>query len=271
MNKILQYSLLGLVSVALVGGGVLYAKRDAFKPALKNAIGDYKAAQNNQVVQSAILNGTREPQDRAEKAMNVYSDGKLDPEWQDFSWGKHDLNSQDSGKPALKFEPKGYEGVYLHRGATTLEGYGTLEFMLRQSTTNDIRIALARPNNEYVPDGKAQPPLLVRSFIADAKQEGNWLRVQIPLSKFPLRKGEEIAGLVFQANTGEAQSALFINNIRFLPDKNRPESPKEVTVEVAIETSQGKHVISPLIYGMAFCPPKIHDRFETRYQSLGGQ
>jgi Glycoside hydrolase family 44 len=270
MNKTAQYLFLtGLSSAVAMGCG-----RESIPPMAKSVakevVAGYKTEQKKNVVKAGIANGTMEPQGRAEKPMEVYSDGKLAPEWQDWSWAKHTLNSNDSGKSALKFEPKGYEGVMLHRGNTTLEGYGTLEFLVLQGTDSDIRLALIRSDSKtYAPSDK-EPAVLLRHFVADAKREGNWLRVRIPLSKFPLQKGEEFSGLVFQANTQEPQSPLFINNVRFLPDTNIAPPSKEITVAVTVETGQDKHVISPLIYGMAFAPKKYLTDLRLGMNRWGG-
>jgi Glycoside hydrolase family 44 len=256
MNKKTLFLFAGLGGV-VAGVGVLYAERDALRPIAKGLL-------NGSVASAAR-------QERAEKPMEVYKDGKLAPEWQDWSWAKRDLASTKAGGTTLQIEPKAYEGVMLHRGNAMLDGYGILEFLVLQGTDSDIRLALIRADGKtYAPTDK-EPAVLLRHYIADAKREGNWLRVRIPLSKFPLPKGEEFSGLVFQANTLEPQKPIYFNHIRFLPDTNiAPLKQGETTVAVTVERDEGKHVISPLIYGMAFAPKKYVSDLRLGINRWGG-
>lgn len=198
---------------------------------------------------SALLAlGWRAPQvaSHAGEAQHVVFDGRLASGWQDWSWGKRDLNNRDrtyQGKPVIRFTPEGYGGLYLHQGGLNLRPYSQLLLRVHGGLLGGqkVSIGLVFPGNVFGPKFDLGTNTAEGRIPAD-----RWTLAIVPIYRLG-GSGKTITGVVVQDSLGAAQPSIYIADVRFTGVALPPASTCQITVDVR----SGRTPISPLIYGMA--------------------
>jgi len=175
----------------------------------------------------------------------VYA-GRLAPGWQDWSWARRELRSQEvlwEGGPTIRMTPAANKGVYLHHDSFETHGFTDLVFRIHGGAAGRQKLFVCLADAQ-----RAFGPRVPVDEVVEggAIKAGEWRMVRVPLARLRGRN-RTITGVVFQGGPGRARGDLHLADIRFT-GRTLP-APKSATV--TIDTTRGSRPISPLIYGMA--------------------
>ena len=177
----------------------------------------------------------------------VYDD-QLRSGFQDWSWSSdYSLThtAQVHTAPhAIRFVPTNWEGIYFHRDqAESASDYLELRFWVRGQAAGGQNVRLKIQLNT---DSRADVDLA--AFVPGGITT-QWKEAVVSFAAIGLTTGS-FNELVFQANTQAAQSALVLDDVRFVADPTPPG-----TIGVDIDPAANRRPVSDLIYGVNFASP----------------
>jgi hypothetical protein len=171
--------------------------------------------------------------------MLVY-DGKLEPGWQDWGWGKHDL-SQGAARIDLS-----QHGGWILRNAELAGPFEALVFQMRApgsfGTFLRVRMALKK-DKESFPAVEISPGRLVP--LADG-----WVQVAIPWSTLN-PKGAPVDRVILHAQEAVNPEMVEFDKIAFTRFDAKAALAKAPVERLVIDCKAKGHRISPYIYGAA--------------------
>ncbi len=213
---------------------------------------------------------------RIKEPLLAYDNGKLSEGWQDWSWAAHDLAAPSGGKKnnaarAIRMEPEGNKGVYLHHDAFGTDGYGVLEAYYYAPPG----LNAATPNLKLVAvdggGGFGQGVSLEKYGKSASEMGSGWKVARVPFKDLHVAAlGASLSGVVVQAGGPERQPDILIGRIALLPDPALAAQPAEIAVTVQVDTGANRIPISPFIYGMAFAPPDYVSDLRLGLNRWGG-
>lgn len=188
----------------------------------------------------------KDDMDQAEEDFPIFV-GALAAGWQDWSWATHQIPSPDvtyEGKPAIRMEPSGWKGLYLHHDSFLTRGYQALSFAVHGGSKGGQKLAVCALDSRNQFGVKVD----VAPFCPGGKlPAGAFAVCRIPLEKLQA-SGTWSSGICFQDASGGTQPALYLANVRLVTGrKPAPAGPVAVTVDAHTDIGP----ISPFIYGMA--------------------
>ncbi len=175
----------------------------------------------------------------------VYDNG-LAGGFEDWGWASRDFayaGQFHSAPVALRWQPDGWAGIYLHNGAHfDVVDYLSLRFWVRGegSGGQQLRVAI------WLDGGERASADLDDYLSAGGISSSEWREAVLPFAALGLAAGS-FNELIFQDTTGGDQSAVLLDDIRFVADLTPP-GPVAVLVDPALD----RRPVSDLIYGVNF-------------------
>lgn len=199
---------------------------------------------------------------------NVYIDS-LTSGWQNWSWDStlnfSSTSTVKSGANALSAEfTAGWAGTYL-RGSSPMStsGLNTLRFWLHGGSSGNQSILVKTVNGSEVWSGDY--------FITASPNQ--WVLYEIPLAN--LGNPTSLLGLVFQNPNNSAQPVFYLDGIAIVDNGSPTTTPAPTTVPgsgptLTINANEGRHPISPEIYGMNFPDTTLAKELQLPVARWGG-
>lgn len=193
--------------------------------------------------QLALLGALLLPLPLSAVTLTAYDD-QLQNGFADWSWATHSLTQTavvHSGTAAISWEPDGWAGLFLNRGAgISTTTYDTLELWVRGSV-GGLNVSVALTIGGSVA-GTAQP---LAGFVAGGTIPTAWAKAVVPFASLGVTPGTSVDGFWLQDGTGGNQGTMYVDDIAFTgPDV--PPAPLTVSVDASLD----RRAISPLIFGV---------------------
>jgi len=223
--------------VATVNGGVI----EAVSPGIAKITAVYKeltAVAYVQVTETA--------------AEDIYAD-ELTEGYRNQSWHDKDLANTEqthSGDRAIKFEPDGWDGVWLVSNTKKqVSDYYGVEFWIHGGTTGGQKLLF----HGY--DGSMG---IGAVDLADYAEGGSlpaneWTHVTVNFADMGLTEGL-FDGFIFQAATEDNQAAVYIDDVKLLRNLHAGELPEPdlPSLTVTVDMDAERKPINPEIYGINY-------------------
>jgi hypothetical protein len=175
----------------------------------------------------------------------IIFDDALQTGWENWSWAELELANSaivQSGSHSIRVTVDAWEALYLHHAPFAVSGFTNITFWIHGGTAGGQRLRLqAVFDSAAVADGQAIGPL----------EGGTWQQVQVPMSVLVPPGQTTLDGFWMQDQTGGAQPAFYIDEIRLIAGASPP-PPTNQFVTVHVDPGAGRQVIRPEIYGVAF-------------------
>jgi hypothetical protein len=176
-------------------------------------------------------------------------DNALQNGFADWSWAAHNLaatGTVHSAPNAIEWQPDDWAGIYFHSDATFEAGdYLELRFWVRGvgSGGQQVRVLVQLAGGALVNVD------LDAHVSGGAISAGEWREVVVPLAAAGLPSGP-FNEITLQADTGDDQAAIRVDDIRFSEDTSPPPPPGSVAIQ--IDPALDRRPISDLVYGVNF-------------------
>lgn len=149
----------------------------------------------------------------------IYTDA-LATGWDNYSWAAVNLQATTpvhTGSKSIAVTYSGWDGLYLHHPGISTAGFSALSFFIHGGSAGSqkLNVFAIRASDSANSHGPA--------IAVPAPPANTWAQVQIPLSSLGAAN-TTITGLTWQAATGSAQPALYIDDIT-LASNESPDGP----------------------------------------------
>ncbi|MCX6380096.1 MAG: hypothetical protein NT023_11580 [Armatimonadetes bacterium] len=194
----------------------------------------------------------------------VIYDGGLKGDWQDWSWAEHNLADQTSlyqSKPTARLVPTEFKALYFHTPTLALKNFTALTLAISGAGTGGQKLTLCVTDTR----DKFGKKLDLADYLPGKRiLAGKFVTATVPLSLFGV---DSINGICIQDATGKPQAPVYLGDIRFVRQKQKPQ-----IIEVAMEVDANKELgeISPYIYGIAHHTPEHFSELKTPLSRWGG-
>jgi hypothetical protein len=171
----------------------------------------------------------------AAATVTVY-DNALQNGWQDWGWATRNLAQTaiyQSAPKAISWEPDAWQGLYFHNSPAAVADYTAVRFWIDGAGGNQA-VRLVIYNNGAEVGSKDLTPLP----SAWTQMTVTWADLGVTAASFD--------GIVFQANSGGNQATAYVDDIELIQTVLPPPGP----VTVAVDPTQDRRTINPLIYGV---------------------
>lgn len=187
----------------------------------------------------------------------VYTDS-LASGWADWSWDTtHNFNNPSPAQSGTASIAATYTaawgGLYLHsNSALAGNDYVSVRFWIHGGSAGGQRIAVK------VIDGSNGNWNNLNSAIPQANA---WTQVTVTLAS--IGSPATIGGIVWQDNSGGAQSTFFIDNVSLI-------AAAPIPLALNVDVTANRHAISPYVYGMNFADETLAVQLRLPVDRYGG-
>ena len=183
-------------------------------------------------------------------------DDSLQSGWSNWSWATTNLASTSpvhGGADAISVQAGAYQALYLHHDAQAASGFTALRFWINGGQTGGQKLQV-----QATLGGASQP-----AYALPAPAANTWTLVTIPLSALGVTNQTNFDGFWIQDVSGQPASPTY-----FIDDVALTTAP--TATAITIDAAANRHVISPLIYGVAYGDTQSLKLLNAPLNRMGG-
>lgn len=177
-----------------------------------------------------------------------------------WSWGTNNFDNTQpvaSGTKSISFLAKGYEGIWLHRDAKMdMDHYYGVSFKVHGGATGGQKLQVnMMDGRNYVGNFD------LATVLPDGVPANKWTEVKLKFADLGLA-ALTFDGIVVAAWGEHDQGTVYFDDIDMLrtTETVRLPAPELPTVQVAIDSTQGRRTLNPGIFGVNFEDSPSDDR-----------
>lgn len=167
----------------------------------------------------------------------VYSKGKLDASWQDWSWAPRQLSSTDmpyQNQPTIQLTLDTWGALYLHYAGSPIDptDYGYLQFYVNGGSGSDQKVSA------FFAKAQSSDPYTSKILIGPYTQGGGissntWKLTRIPLKVMQV-SNTILSGVLIEDASGGHQPNIAIADLRlvYAPDMTPPHIIQSVALDL---------------------------------------
>ena len=167
----------------------------------------------------------------------VYSKGKLDAQWQDWSWAPRQLSSMEmlyQNEPSIQLTLDTWGALYLHYAGSPIDptDYGYLQFYVNGGSGSDQKVAA------FFARAHSSDPYTTKILIGPYTQGGGissntWKLTRIPLKTMQV-SNTILSGVLLEDASGGHQPNIAIADLRlvYAPDMTPPHIVQSVALDL---------------------------------------